>query len=135
MRLHPSVGLILERHVPAGGATICGQHIPEGTVVGINAWVLHHDPKVYPDPHAFIPERWIDSSEAKLKEMEQSFFVFGAGSRTCIGKNIMEVHKIVPQLLPEFDLQLHEPNRNRKTRNVSFVQQEELEVDLVSRRV
>jgi cytochrome P450 len=135
MRIHPSVGLILERHVPAGGATICGQHIPEGTIVGINAWVLHRDSKVYPDPDAFIPERWIDSSAAQLKEMEQSYFVFGAGSRTCIGKNIslMEMHKIVPQLLREFDLQLHEPKKDWKTRNVWFVQQEGLEVDLVRR--
>jgi cytochrome P450 len=136
MRLHPSVGLILERHVPAGGATICGRHIPEGTIVGINAWVLHHDPKVFPEPEAFIPERWLDSSAAKLKEMEQSYFVFGAGSRTCIGKNIslMEMHKIVPQLLREFDIQLHEPKKTWKTRNVWFVQQEGLEVDLVRRR-
>ncbi|KAL1987773.1 hypothetical protein VTN96DRAFT_2613 [Rasamsonia emersonii] len=135
MRLHPSVGLILERHVPKGGATICGQHIPEGTVVGINAWVLHHDPRVYPDPDAFIPERWLESSPEKLKEMEQSFFVFGAGSRTCIGKNIslMEMHKIVPQLLREFDIRLHDPKKEWKTRNVWFVQQEGLVVDLVRR--
>ncbi|KAL1962436.1 hypothetical protein VTN77DRAFT_9707 [Rasamsonia byssochlamydoides] len=135
MRLHPSVGLILERHVPAGGATICGQHIPEGTVVGINAWVLHHDARVYPEPDSFIPERWLESSPEKLKEMEQSFFVFGAGSRTCIGKNIslMEMHKIVPQLLREFDIQLHDP-KEWKTRNVWFVQQEGLEVDLVRRK-
>ncbi|KAK5721352.1 hypothetical protein LTR17_014641 [Elasticomyces elasticus] len=29
MRLHPSVGLLLERHVPVGGATICGKYLPE----------------------------------------------------------------------------------------------------------
>jgi len=39
MRLHPSTGLMMERHVPSGGATICGQHIPGGTIVGINQWV------------------------------------------------------------------------------------------------
>ncbi|KAL5361449.1 cytochrome P450 [Aspergillus floccosus] len=128
MRLHPSVGLILERHVPPQGASIAGKHIPAGTVVGINAWVLHQNPDVYPNPEVFVPERWLESSPAELKAMEQSFFAFGAGSRTCIGKNIslMEMHKIVPQILREFEVRLHEPEREWKTRNVWFVQQEGL---------
>ncbi|KAL2000136.1 hypothetical protein VTN02DRAFT_3523 [Thermoascus thermophilus] len=135
MRLHPSVGLILERHVPRSGATICGRHIPGGTIVGINAWVLHRDPHVFPDPDSFIPERWIESPEEKLKEMDQSFFVFGSGSRTCIGKNIslMEMHKIIPQLLRDFEISLHKPQENWHTRNMWFVQQEGLICDLVRR--
>ncbi|KAL6232759.1 hypothetical protein BDW75DRAFT_242661 [Aspergillus navahoensis] len=88
MRLHPSVGLILERHVREGGVTVYERHILAGTTVGINAWALHHDEKVFPDPKAFIPERWLESTLANLKEMKQSFFAFGAGSRTCVGKNI-----------------------------------------------
>lgn len=126
MRLHPSVGLILERHVPEGGVTLCGQHIPAGTTVGINAWVLHHDGKVFPDPDSFIPERWLKSAPEKLKEMEQSFFAFGAGSRTCVGKNIslIEMHKIIPQLLRDFSFRLDVPEW--KTRNAWFVQQEGL---------
>ncbi|KAJ9204907.1 hypothetical protein DTO166G4_7697 [Paecilomyces variotii] len=136
MRLHPSVGLILERHVPKQGVTLCGKHIPGGTVVGINAWVIHHDANIFPDPESFIPERWIESSEERLKIMEQSYFVFGSGSRTCIGKNIslMEMHKVIPQLLREFDIILHNPKENWKTRNVWFVQQEGLVCDLVPRR-
>lgn len=39
MRLHPSVGFLMERHTPRQGATICGQYIPGGTIVGINPWV------------------------------------------------------------------------------------------------
>ncbi|GIJ87091.1 hypothetical protein Asppvi_005994 [Aspergillus pseudoviridinutans] len=136
MRLHPSVGLILEREVPKGGVTICDRHIPGGTVVGINAWVLHRDARVFPDPGKFIPERWIDSDPQLLKKMEQSFFAFGAGSRTCIGKNIslIEMHKIIPQLLREFEIRLHSPEKEWKTKNVWFVQQEGLICDLVRKR-
>ncbi|KAL2698198.1 hypothetical protein AAEP93_010908 [Penicillium crustosum] len=36
LRLHPSVGMMLARLVPAGGADLCGFHIAEGTEVGIN---------------------------------------------------------------------------------------------------
>ncbi|KAJ9642832.1 hypothetical protein H2199_004353 [Coniosporium tulheliwenetii] len=136
MRLHPSVGLLLERHVPPGGAQICGRHIPGGTIVGINAWVLQHDPAVFEDPEAFRPERWIEASKEKLREMEQSFFAFGAGTRTCIGKNIslMEMSKVVPQLLREFEVRLTEPEKEWRVKNVWFVQQEGLICDLVKRR-
>lgn len=136
MRLHPSVGLILERHVPQGGITVCDKFIPAGTTVGINAWVLHHNPKVFPDPTSFVPERWLETSPEKLKEMEQSFFVFGAGSRTCVGKNIslIEMHKIIPQLLREFTIRLHRPQEQWKTKNAWFVQQEGLVCDLVRRK-
>ncbi|KUJ19272.1 putative cytochrome P450 pisatin demethylase [Mollisia scopiformis] len=81
MRVHPSVGLLLERYVPKGGATICGAYIPEGTTVGINAWTVHFDEKVFEDPESFRPERWLTRDEKKLAEMEKSFFSFGAGSR------------------------------------------------------
>lgn len=135
MRLHPSVGLILEREVPKEGASICGKHFPSGTIVGINAWVLHRNGQIFPDPNSFIPERWLENSPETLKEMEQSFFTFGSGSRTCIGKNIslMEMHKIVPQLLREFEIRLHSPEKEWRTLNVWFVQQEELICDLVRR--
>lgn len=135
MRLHPSVGLILEREVPKGGVVICGKRIPGGTTVGINAWVLHRNSDVFPDPDTFRPERWLDASAAKLKEMEQSFFAFGSGPRTCIGKNIslMEMQKIVPQLLREFEIRLHRPEEEWEVSNVWFVQQEGLVCDLVRR--
>ncbi|KAF2142893.1 uncharacterized protein K452DRAFT_357955 [Aplosporella prunicola CBS 121167] len=136
MRLHPSVGLLLERHVPAGGATICGRHIPGGTIVGVNAWVTQHDAAVFPEPEAFIPERWLESSPERLKEMEQSFFAFGGGARTCMGRwiSLMEMSKIVPQLLREFEVSLDRADRKWKVKNVWFVQQEGLICSLKRRR-
>jgi cytochrome P450 len=132
MRLHPSTGLIMERHVPSEGAIICGKKIPAGTVVGINAWVVHRNPEVFEDPDSFTPERWLNSSSEKLKEMEQSFFVFGSGARTCLGKNISltEMHKMIPELLRKFEIKLHSPEEEWKTKNVWFVQQEGLICDI-----
>jgi cytochrome P450 len=74
MRLHPGVGMPLERVVPEGGTTLCGKFFPEGTIVGINAWVVHHNKEVYGfDTDAFRPERWLEAEPAQLKMMEQSF--------------------------------------------------------------
>ncbi|CAG8216611.1 unnamed protein product [Penicillium salamii] len=135
LRIHPSVGLILEREVPDGGAVICGKQIPAGTTVGINAWVVNRSEEIFPDPDEFLPERWLDSSPEKLKVMEQSILTFGAGSRSCIGKHIsfMEMYKVIPQLLREFEIELHD-SKEWKTRNIWFVQQGEMICDFVRRK-
>lgn len=108
-RLHPAAGLILERIVPQSGIEICGRYIPGGTIVGCNAWVLHRRPEVFGlDVDTFRPERWIEASPEKLKEMKATMFQFGAGVRTCIGKNIslLEVYKLVPSFLRRFEVRL-----------------------------
>lgn len=108
-RMHPAVGLLLERITPPQGAKICGQFVPGGTVVGCNAWVLHQNKEVFgEDADEYRPERWMESEPARLSKMRQSMFQFGAGSRTCIGKNIslMETYKMVPSFLRKFEVRI-----------------------------
>ncbi|OBT71609.1 hypothetical protein VF21_08946 [Pseudogymnoascus sp. 05NY08] len=112
LRLHPAVALTLERIVPQGGLALHEHYLPAGTVVGISAWVVHYDEDVFGDHvHEFRPERWEESKDPvkieRLKMMERSFFAFGHGSRTCIGKNIslLEMSKFVPQILREFRME------------------------------
>lgn len=48
------------RITPKGGAHIAGQHIPEGTIVGVPAWAqMVSEENFYPRPESFIPERWL----------------------------------------------------------------------------
>lgn len=106
-RLFPAVGLILERHVPPQGATICGENIPGGTIVGCNAWVLHRRPEIFgEDVDVYRPERWLEATPAKQKGMRATMFQFGAGARTCIGRNIstLEIYKLVPTFLRTFEV-------------------------------
>ncbi|KAK4949754.1 hypothetical protein LTR10_011596 [Elasticomyces elasticus] len=92
MRLHPAVGMPLERIVPEEGITISGKYIPQGTVIGANPWVVARDPEVYgKDVDDFRPERWLEAHQAekdgdpsRLKAMERNFLAFGTGSRTCL---------------------------------------------------
>src|SRR6476661_10033890 len=37
-----------------------GWHYPEGVCLVANAYLIHHDPMIYPDPYAFRPERFLD---------------------------------------------------------------------------
>jgi len=125
LRVHPATGLPLARVVPKGGAIIAGTAFPEGVVVGINSWVAHGNTSVFgPDAKTFRPERWLDSAEQSAK-MERYFIPFGHGSRTCIGKNIslMEISKLIPELVRRFDFALTDPGDKLETENVWFVKQ------------
>lgn len=108
-RMHPAAGLPLERVVPPQGMEICGHRVPSGTIVGCNAWVIHRREEIFgPDVDIYRPERWLEADGEQLKRMNANMFQFGAGSRTCIGKNIslMEIYKLVPSFLRRFDVSL-----------------------------
>jgi cytochrome P450 len=65
-RLHPPVGMHLERIVPAEGAVICGKFLKGGTVVGMNPWVVNRDIAVFgEDADIWRPDRWLGSAESR----------------------------------------------------------------------
>ena len=95
LRLHPGVSLPLERVVPEGGAELCGKFIPGGTVVGMHAWVIHHDERVFgKDAHDFRPERWLEADEERLKMMERSFLSVSGWSRSQLPA-VLPFHTII----------------------------------------
>jgi cytochrome P450 len=86
MRLHPSVGLTMPRITPVGGLEITGTWIPAGYSIGMNAAVIGRNEGIYgPDAHTFQPKRWLREDSAA---MDKHNLIFGAGTRTCIGKNV-----------------------------------------------
>ncbi len=91
MRLSPSVGGLLPREVLAGGMAICGEVVPEGTIVGTPHYAIHHNTAYYPEPFAFVPERWIAGgsvSDADVACAQAAFCPFSIGPRGCIGKGL-----------------------------------------------
>lgn len=130
-RMHSATGLPLWRVVPEGGCQISGQFFPAGTHVGMNSWVAHYSEKVWgPDVREFRPERWLEAQaeaeaghKERLQQMEGYYMPFGLGSRTCIGRHIsiMEMAKLMPRLLREFDLQLESPGQELQCDNFWFV--------------
>ncbi|KAI1123044.1 cytochrome P450 [Nemania abortiva] len=74
----------LPRIVPPGGMHVDGlPFIPTGTSVGLSAYNLHFNSEVFPEPHTFLPERWLKPSAEMLRDS----FYFGQGPRQCIGRN------------------------------------------------
>ncbi|KAI4094917.1 MAG: hypothetical protein LQ344_001962 [Seirophora lacunosa] len=125
MRLHPSVGLTMPRTIPPGGATISGYRFAAGYRIGMNGAVVQYDEDVFgPDASAFKPERWIDGG-GDVARMQRTMLVFGAGTRTCIGKNISlsEIYKLIPHIMRSFHIRLAEPAKEWRTRNYWFNKQ------------
>ncbi|KAK0649669.1 cytochrome P450-like protein [Cercophora newfieldiana] len=100
MRLSPSVGGLLPREVLPGGMTIDGESIPAGIVVGTPHYTLHHNAAYYPDPFAYIPERWLASEKLGINERDvalaqSAFCPFSIGPRGCIGKGLAYIEMMI----------------------------------------
>ncbi|OWP00859.1 hypothetical protein B2J93_2552 [Marssonina coronariae] len=129
LRIHPATGLPMQRVVPAEGTIIAGYSIPGGSSVGINSWVAHRNQSVYGrDADVWRPERWLEIGEqGRGGEVEKYSLAFGAGSRTCVGRNIslLEMSKVIPQIIRRFEFELEEGCRGElKSVNRWFVKQQ-----------
>lgn len=58
--------------------------IEKGTFVYIPMFGLHYDPKYFPEPHKYDPERFNDENKKNIPPY--SYIPFGEGPRNCIGK-------------------------------------------------
>jgi cytochrome P450 len=60
-----------------------GYAIDQGSIVVVSPWLLHHDPRWWPEPDAFRPERWFAEDPERPR---YAFVPFGGGPRVCIGE-------------------------------------------------
>lgn len=89
-RMHPATRWFPERVVEKGGHIIYGEYIPKGTVVVVSAWTIHPNKDIYEeDADQFRPERWLDTDEAKVKNIARFLSHFRSGGNyKCIGKTL-----------------------------------------------
>lgn len=63
--------------------------VPKGTNVYIVPWLIHRNPKLWPDPHEFKPSRFSKGSMAHGDaESDWAFVPFGRGPRMCAGSQL-----------------------------------------------
>jgi cytochrome P450 len=69
---------------------------PVGVCLCPHAYLIHHDPAIYPDPYAFRPERFLDS-----KPGTYTWIPFGGGRRRCLGAGfaLLEMKVVLREVL------------------------------------
>jgi cytochrome P450 len=83
MRMYPPAWTIGRRAL--GDYSIGGYTIPARSILLMSQYVTHHDPRYFPEPFRFDPERW--TPEARESRPKFSYFPFGGGPRVCIGES------------------------------------------------
>ena len=75
-----------------------GHTVPEGAYLNYCSWASHRIPEFFPDPEAFIPERFTRERKAALPR--GAYVPFGGGRRICIGKRFGQIEvKLVATML------------------------------------
>jgi len=82
MRLFPPAWIVGRRALE--DREIGGFRIPRRSIVLACQWVTHRDPRYFPDPERFDPDRFLP--EAKAARPKFAYFPFGGGPRVCIGE-------------------------------------------------
>jgi cytochrome P450 len=90
--------------------------IPKGTNIALSIYDILHDPKIYPNPEKFDPERFLNA-----KYDVDTYMPFGGGARMCIGVNfsLMEQKVFFALLLQKFDLRIAKDNPDYEELRVS----------------
>ncbi|MFN0111367.1 MAG: cytochrome P450 [Blastocatellia bacterium] len=83
MRMYPPAWIIGRRAL--NDYQLNGYHVPDRSIILMSQYVTHHNPKFFPDPNRFDPERW--TPEAREARPKFSYFPFGGGPRLCIGES------------------------------------------------
>lgn len=85
LRIRPPVPIAAGR-VLDEPFTIGPETIPPGTTILVDAWGIHHDPELYPDPERFRPERFVGEAPAPY-----TWLPFGGGAHRCLGAALAEL--------------------------------------------
>jgi cytochrome P450 len=104
LRLYPAAYLFAREAVVED--RIDGYTIPANILIFITPFVTHRDPKYWPEPERFDPDRF--RPEQAARHPRHIYFPFGAGPHVCIGNNfaVMEMQLILSMALQRFRLSL-----------------------------
>jgi cytochrome P450 family 135 len=112
MRLCPPVAVVARRLLAP--LRLGGYEIPAGVTVAPCVYLMHRRAEVYPNPRAFVPERFVDKAPGTY-----TWIPFGGGSRRCLAASFatMEMKRVVRTVLSEVELRPERAVSERVTRS------------------
>jgi cytochrome P450 len=93
--------------------------VPAGTDVLVSIALLHHREDIYPDPFAFLPERFVG-----VKPGTYTWIPFGGGIRRCLGAALAMVEQrvVLEAIARRTDMEADHPAPERaRSRNVTMI--------------
>ena len=104
LRLYPAAYLFAREALTED--VIDGYPIPANTLIFITPFITHRDPKYWPEPEKFDPQRFTAANVASRPK--HVYYPFGEGPHVCIGNNfaLMEMQLILAAVLQRFRLTL-----------------------------
>jgi cytochrome P450 len=106
MRLYPPAWAIGRKAI--GAYRVGNYDAAPGSIFLMSPYVMHRDPRYFPEPDRFDPDRWLP--EVASQRPKFSYFPFGGGSRLCIGERFAWMEGVLllailgrrwnPQLVP-----------------------------------
>ena len=109
MRLYPPAWVVGRRAL--GACEMGGFSIPARSVVLTSQFLVHRDPRWWPDPERFDPDRWVPGTAqhaAGENRPKFAYFPFGGGTRVCIGEQFawMEAVLLLTTIVQRWRLSL-----------------------------
>jgi cytochrome P450 len=108
MRLYPITTLVSRQLKQE--TELAGHRLPAGTIASPCIYLVQRDPRLWPEPESFRPERFLAGKAPVYR-----FFPFGAGVWRCLGAQLAEyeMRVIVARLVAQVDLELVDEQRVR----------------------
>jgi cytochrome P450 len=96
---------------------IAGWSYEPGVCLVANAYLVQHDPEIYPDPYAFRPERFLDEQPGTY-----TWIPFGGGRRRCLGASfaMLEMKLVLRALFSQADVGLSDGPEGSRRRAITL---------------
>jgi cytochrome P450 len=104
LRIYPPAYALFMRQALAD-VEIAGYKLPRGSLVQLFPYVCQHDPRWFPDPEKFDPDRFLPERQRALPQF--AYFPFGGGPRVCVGNAfaMMEMTLVAATLLQHLNVE------------------------------
>lgn len=131
MRLYPPAPTTLR--VNREDDVINGYQVPAGSLIAVSPYIIHRHKKLWDDPEAFRPERFLPGAREKIDRF--AYLPFGGGPRICIGAAfaIQEAMIALATIFRSFEVQPAELAEPMPTHRITLRAKDGIRLRMVTR--